>query len=324
MRADRSPPLDGLGVLRAVIEAGSFVRAGETLGLTQSAVSRAVARLEERVGIRLFQRTARSIALTDEGLRFYESVAPHLAAIEDATLAAGDARAEVRGRLRVNVDEGTAQYLITPRVAPFLERHPGLQLELVVRDRMGDLVRDGFDMSVRFGKPTASTLRSRLLVRTRILTCASPAYIARHGAPTKPADVAKHPCIMMRDPATGSPFAWIYVRGRKTVPVNATGQLFVNGTGALLGACIGGHGIAQVLELYTRDLIASGTLVQLLPDWIDETYPLHAFWHGTQHVSAKVRAFLDFVVEATRSQSSRSGASAGSRAAASGSKRMMR
>src|SRR5882672_11007212 len=128
--------LDGLGVLQAVVAAGSFVRAGETLGLTQSAVSRAVARLEDRVGVRLFRRTARSISLTDEGLRFYESVAPHLTAIQDATIEAGGSSAKVRGRLRVNVDAGIGQFVLTPRLQPFLAKHPDLSIEIVVRDRM--------------------------------------------------------------------------------------------------------------------------------------------------------------------------------------------
>jgi len=139
--------LDGLGVLGAVVEAGSFVRAGEALGLTQSAVSRAVARLEDRVGVRLFRRTARSISLTDEGRRFYESVAPHLAAIVDATTEAGGSSSRVRGRLRVNVDAGIGQFVLTPRLQPFLAQHPDLAVEIAARDRMGDLVRDGFDVS---------------------------------------------------------------------------------------------------------------------------------------------------------------------------------
>ncbi|WP_437840408.1 LysR substrate-binding domain-containing protein [Sorangium sp. So ce1153] len=292
--------LDGLGVLRAVVEAGSFVRAGEALGLTQSAVSRAIARLEDRVGVRLFRRTARSISLTDEGLRYYESVAPHVAAIEDATIEAGGSSAKVRGRLRVNVSESVGQFVLTPRLPPFLAQHPDLSVEIAVRDRMGDLVRDGFDVAVRFGHPEPSALKSRLLLRTRVVTCASPAYLARHGAPRLPRDVEKHACVLMRDPSTGSHFGWEFVRGKKVVPVSASGQLMVNGVGPLLAACLAGQGIAQVLELSARDLLADGRLVQVLPEWADETYPLYAYHHSAQLMSAKVRAFLEFVVALTR------------------------
>ena len=299
-RRFEGPSLDDLGVLRAAVEAGTFVRAGEALGLTQSAVSRAIARLEQRVGVRMFRRTARSVSLTDDGLRFYESIAPHLTAIEDATTEAGGSSTKVRGRLRVNVDGGIGQFVLTPRLEPFLTRHPELSVEIDVRDRMGDLVRDGFDVGVRFGLPEPSALKSRLLMRTRVVTCASPEYVARHGMPARPADIEKHRCVLMRDHATGRPFDWEFVRGQKVVPVNASGQLLVNDVGGLLGACLGGQGIAQVLDLYARDLFADGRLVQILPAWADETYPLYAYHHSAQLMSAKVRAFLDFVVELTR------------------------
>jgi DNA-binding transcriptional LysR family regulator len=292
--------LSGLAVLRAVVSAGNFVRAGEALGLTQSAVSRAIARLEDRVGVRLFHRTARSISLTDEGLRFYESVAPHLAAIEDATMEAGDSSTKVRGRLRVNVDAGIGQFVLTPRLQPFLAQHPELSVEMAVRDRMGDLVQEGFDVSIRFGIPEPSALKARLLMRTRVVTCASPAYIARLGMPRRPADIEKHQCVLMRNPATGIHFEWEFVRRKKAVPVNASGQLMVNEAGPLLAAVIGGHGIAQVLELYAHEFLTDGRLVQVLPEWAEETYPLYAYHHSAQLMSAKVRAFVDFVVSLTR------------------------
>lgn len=292
--------LDDLGLLGAVIEAGSFVRAGEALGLTQSAVSRAVARLEGRVGIRIFHRTARSISLTEEGRRFYASVAPHLAAIEAATIEAGGSSARVRGRLRVNTDESIARFLLAPHLHTFLTQHPDLFVELAVRDRMGDLVGEGFDVAIRFGLPEPSALKCRLLMRARIITCASPAYVARHGLPRHPKDIEKHRCVLMRDPSTGSPFGWDFVRGRKTVSVDASGQLMVNGVGSLLAACLGGQGIAQLFEFYTRGLVADGRLVQVLPEWSEETYPLHAYHHAAPLMSARVRAFLDFVSTLTR------------------------
>jgi DNA-binding transcriptional LysR family regulator len=293
--------LDELGILNAVVEAGSFVHAGEALGMTQSAVSRAVARVEQRIGLRIFHRTARSISLTDEGRRFYESIVPHLLAISDAATEAATTMGRVRGRLRVNVDEGIAQFIVTPRLQPFLDEHPDLFVELAIRDRMGDLVREGFDVSVRCGVPEKSSLKSRLLMRTRVVTCASPAYVERHGRLRRPGDVEKHRCILMRDPSTGGQFGWEFVRGRKTVGVHVAGQLMVNGAGPLLAACLAGQGVAQVLELYARDALASGRLVQLLPEWADEVYPMYAFYRPTPVISAKVRAFLDFVIDATRS-----------------------
>ncbi len=200
----------------------------------------------------------------------------------------------------MNVDGGIGQFVLTPRLQPFLAQHPDLSVEIAVRDRMGDLVREGFDASIRFGLPEPSALKSRLLMRTRVLTCASPAYVARYGMPRRPSDIEKHQCVLMRNPSTGSHFGWEFVRGKKVVPVNVSGQLMVNESGSLLAACLGGQGIAQVLELYTRDFLADGRLVQVLPEWAEETYPLYAYHHSAQLMSAKVRAFLEFVVALTR------------------------
>ncbi len=287
--------LSGIGVLSAVIEAGSFMRAGDALGLTQSAVSRAVARLEQRVGIRIFHRNARSITLTDEGRRFYEQVSPHLVSIEDAAIRAAGSGAEVRGKLRVNVDGCFGHYVLTPHLHPFLARYPDLSVEIAVRDRMGDLVADGFDLGIHFGPPEPSSLICRLLTETRVLTCASPDYVARHGAPAHPSDLATRECILIRDPATGRHYDWEFLRGNETVPVKIGGRIMVSDTGSLLGACLGGHGIAQPLEIYTQPYLKSGQLIQLLPDWANETFPLYAYHHTPKLMSAKVRAFLDYV-----------------------------
>jgi len=300
-RADRNV-LDGLGVLRAVVDAGSFMRAGESLGLTQPAVSRAVARLEARVGVRIFQRSARSISLTDEGRRFYESIVPHLRAIEEATNDAGQSSAKARGRLRVNIDPGTAQFVLMPRLGPFLKTHPELFVELVVRDRLGDLIHGGIDVAIRFGKPEPSSLKARVLMRTHVVTCATREYLARHGTPQHPRDVEKHACLLMRDPATGSHFGWEFVRGSEVVAVNVKGQTMVNHFGPMLAGCLAGQGIAQFFHLHAREYVADGRLVQVLPEWAEETWPLYAIYHSAQNMSAKVRAFIDLVVELTQGE----------------------
>lgn len=292
--------LNGIGVLSAVIEAGSFMRAGEALGLTQSAVSRAVARLEQRVGIRIFHRNARSITLTDEGRRFYENVAPHLTSIEDAAVRAAGSGAEVRGRLRINVDGCFGHYVLGPRLHEFLERYPDLSLEMHVRDRMGDLVAEGFDVGIHFGPPETSSLTCRLLLETRVLTCAAPDYVERHGKPAHPSEIEMRQCILMRDPATAKHYSWDFIQGDEIIEVKPSGQIMVTDTGGLLAACLSGHGIAQPLEIYTRPLLAEGRLIQLLPEWAEETFPLYVYHHTPSLMSAKVRAFLSFLDEAIR------------------------
>ena len=288
--------LNGIGVLSAVVEAGSFARAGEAMGLTQPAVSRAVARLEERVGIRIFNRTARAISLTDEGRQFYEAVTPLLVGIEEASTTAVGANAVVRGRLRVNTDGTFGHFVLAPRMGEFMDRFPDLSVEISVRDRMGDLVGDGFDVAIRFGEPEPSSLKARLLLETRVLTCASVSYLARHGEPKHPRDLEQgHHFVLIRDWTTGRPFEWEFWRGKEVLPFEAPGRLLVNDTGSLLGACLGGAGIAQLLELYAKDILPEGRIVQLLPEWADETFPVYAYHHASNLISAKVRAFLDFV-----------------------------
>jgi DNA-binding transcriptional LysR family regulator len=293
-----------LELLAAVVEAGSFVRAGERLGLTQSGVSRAVARLEGQVGVRLFDRNARAVVLTDEGRRFHQRIAPLLASLTEAVEGAADAAQRVRGRLRINVDTFFARYVLAPRLDTFLTRYPELELEVLSRpyDHAASLVADGFDMAIRFGEPPASSLVARKLLATRIITCASPAYLARRGHPRHPRDLTgDHECILFVDPLTGRPFEWEFHRGRKRLgPVAVHGRLVVNDVATALGVCLAGHGIAQLMELGNVALLRSGALVDLFPRWHDELFPLYVF-HPSRHMPpAKVRAFLDFVVASTK------------------------
>lgn len=290
--------LNGMSVLSAVVDSGSFAGAGELLDMTQSGVSRSIARLEARLGIRLLDRTTRSVTLTDEGRRFYEQVVPLLAGLEEAAASAAEGAIVVRGRLRVNVDPFFSRLVLGPRLGSFVENHPDLQLELVTREQIGDMVADGFDLAVRFGHPRPSTLVARKLLETRIITVASPAYLKKHGRPSNPGELDgdTHRCIQFRDPQSGHPFPWEFHRGRKKQTVATRGQLTVNDVGTMHGVCLAGHGIAQVMALGVEQLIADGRLVDLFPDWPDEHFPLYALYPSRHHQAAKVRAFLDFIV----------------------------
>lgn len=292
--------LNGLGVLVAAVDAGSFVRAGRALGLTQSGVSRAIARLEERVGVRLLQRTARSLTLTEEGSRFYEQAVPLLRALEDAANEAGSGASEPRGTIRVAASDSlVARTLVAPGVAQFLARHPSLQLDLVVRDRVADLGAEGFDLALRFGEPEPSSLIVRKLLESRVVTCAAPSYLARHGRPRHPKDLAKHECILFRDPRTGRPYDWLFQRAAESVTVPVSGRLCVSDSGTAIEACAAGLGIAQPLELELRHR-RGPKLVPILSSWSEERFPLYVYYPSRRQPSAKVRAFLDFIVAASR------------------------
>jgi DNA-binding transcriptional LysR family regulator len=289
--------VNGMRVLSAIVDCGSFNGAGEMLDMSQSGVSRSVARLEARLGIRLFDRTTRSVALTDEGRRFYEQILPLLAGLEEAATSAAQGASVVRGRLRVNVDPFFSRLTLGPRLGAFLNAHPELELELMARDQVGDMVAEGFDLAVRFGYPRPSTLVARKLLETRILTVAAPSYLKKHGRPVAPADLEKgqHTCIQFRDPETSRPFPWEFHRGRKKIVMTTPGQLTVNEAGTLYSVCLAGYGIAQMMAIGIEQFLADGRLVDLFPDWPDERFPLYALYPSRHHPSAKTRAFLDFV-----------------------------
>ncbi|KAF1044902.1 MAG: HTH-type transcriptional regulator DmlR [Herbaspirillum frisingense] len=290
--------MNGISVLCAIVDSGSFAAASELLDMTPSGVSRAVARLEARLGIRLFDRTTRSITLTDEGRRFHAQVAPLLAALEEAASSAQEGRSMVRGRLRVNVDPFFSRMVLGPRLGAFLTAHPELNLELITRDELGDMIADGYDLALRFGQPHQSTLVARKLMDCRIVTIASPGYLKRHGRPATPQQLQApgHTCILFRDSRTGRPFTWEFIRGRKRIEMEMQGQLTVNDGGSLYSVCLSGYGVAQVFDLGLQPMLEDGRLVDLFPDWPDERFPLYALYPSRHHPPAKVRAFLDFVL----------------------------
>jgi DNA-binding transcriptional LysR family regulator len=289
--------LSGVTVLMAVVEAGSMARAAQALGLTSSGVGRAIARLEKRVGVRLLERTTRSMTLTDEGRRFYEEAGPHLDGIEQAAMTAAGAAGVVRGRLRVNVDPFFSRVVLAAQVVTFLNRHPDVRVELIMRDHVGDLVADGFDLAMRFGEPPSGSLVARKLIETRILTVAAPDFVARYGRPKHPSEVAGLPCIDFYDAANTRPYEWEFRRGREVVPVSPASRLMVSDVGAMLSACEAGVGIAQIMQLGSRDLLAEDRLVELFPDWSGELFPLYALYPSRQLRAAKVRTFIEFTVD---------------------------
>ncbi|MGV7209887.1 LysR family transcriptional regulator [Oxalobacteraceae bacterium A2-2] len=287
--------VNGMRVLAAIVDSGSFVGAGELLGMSQSGVSRALARLEQRLRIRLFDRSTRRVSLTDEGRRFYAQVQPLLAGLEDAVAAAGAGALQVRGRLRVNVDMYVSRAILGPHLGDFLARYPELELDLVTRDQLGDMIGEGYDLAIRFGHPASSSLVARKLLDTRVLTVAAPANLQRRGRPAHPSELARHDCIQFRDPRTGQPFDWEFHRGGDKLVAATAQRLILNDAATLLNVLLAGHGLAQVLELAVAPLLASGQLVAVLDDWPDERFPLYALYPSRQHPAAKTAAFLDFV-----------------------------
>jgi DNA-binding transcriptional LysR family regulator len=294
--------LSGVTVLMAVVEAGSMARAAEGLGLTASGVGRAIQRLEARIGVRLLDRTTRTMRLTDEGRLFYERVGPHLDGIEEAAQEASGSTAIVRGRLRVNVDPFFSQLVLADKAAVFLQRYPDVRLELIMRDAVGDLVADGFDLALRFGDPPVGSFIARKLFETRVLTVAAPSYLKRRGCPAHPTELKDHATIDFWDAAHGRAYDWEFQRPGETLPVRVDARLVTSDAPTMLSACLAGGGIAQVLEFATRTLVRVGKLVELFADWPDEMFPLYALYPSRHHRPAKVKAFVDYVIELLSTQ----------------------
>ena len=288
--------LTGAGVLAAVTETGNFARAAEVLGMTPSGVSRAVARLETRVGVRLFNRNPREVSLTEEGHRFHAQVIPLLAGLEEAAANAAGTAAVVSGRLRVSVDPWFARMVLAPKIQKFMARYPLLSVDLMTSNYREEMMM-GVDVAIRFGPPDTSSLIARKLLDTSILTCAAPAYLKKRGEPRTPHDLIHHELLLFRDPQTGRPFPWEFHRGGRIIEINTTGRLVMDDASAAVAACIAGQGVLQKLAIGLKPLLSKGELVQILCRWSDERYPLYAY-HPSRHLPpAKVRAFLDFVHE---------------------------
>ncbi len=288
--------LTGAGVLAAVTETGNFARAAEMLGLTPSGVSRAVARLETRVGVRLFNRNPREVTLTEEGRRFHTQVIPLLAGLEEAAADAAGTATVVSGRLRVSVDPWFARTVLAPKLQQFMARYPLLSVDLMTSNYREEMMT-GVDVAVRFGPPDNSSLIARKLLETSILTCAAPGYLEKHGEPKTPHDLVHHELLLFRDPQTGRAFPWEFHRGGKIIQINAAGRLMMDDPSAAVAACVAGQGVFQKLAIGLEPLLSTGALVQILSQWSDERYPLYAY-HPSRHLPpAKVRAFLDFVQE---------------------------
>jgi DNA-binding transcriptional LysR family regulator len=289
--------LSGVSVLAAVIEGSSFVKAAELIGITDSGVSRAISRLETRLGVRLLDRTTRSVSLTDEGRRFYEEVKPHLQAIEDAAIIASGAVSAVRGRLKVDIDPFFLPMILAGRLGEFCERFPELSIEFVSSERLGDLVSEGTDLAIRFGQPRLSTLVARKLIEAPVLTVASPSYIERYGKPNHPSELEQHRCLQFVDPHSGKPYAWEFVRGSETIVVPTSGPLIFTDPKSMMDESVAGTGIAKVIGWGVKEMLANGTLIDLFPEWHGPSFPLYAFHPSRKHPPAKVRAFVDFCLE---------------------------
>lgn len=290
--------LSAMRVFVRVAELGSFARAADALEISRAMVTTRIAQLEARLGVRLLHRTTRRVGLTDDGRAYHERCVRILADIDETEDALGRGRTRPAGRLRAQAPVALTRLFLIPALPRFLARHPELALELRLANRVADLVEEGIDCAIRLGAPAEQNLVARRIGETRLATCAAPAYLARRGLPRTPADLARHDCIAFLDLASGRPAHWLFEKGGERIERSPDGRLAFNSMEAAVEAAAAGLGVAQVLSSLAQGAIASGRLAPVLVDWAAAGPPLYVAYPHHRHLSAKIRAFVDFAVDA--------------------------
>ena len=289
--------LNALRVFVRVAETRSFTEAAKRLGLTSSAVSKAITRLEQELDVRLLHRTTRSVGLTNDGASFFEHCLQVLAQIEDAENILNRATSSPHGRLRVHLPVGFGRRVIVPALPRFIEQHPDLVLDAELSDRNPDLAYEGIDVAVHIGEPADARLIARKLCNLRFMACASPAYLERHGEPRTPDDLDQHHCLAYVLMHTGRYREWQFVQDGKACPRTVSGRLNFNNAESLLEAASAGLGIAMISNFIAADAIRDGRLRCILTDYVDIGPPVSAVYLPSRNLSPKVRAFVNFLLE---------------------------
>lgn len=275
-----------------VVDAGSFTAAAQALGVPKSTVSRKVADLEARLGCRLLQRTTRKLSLTDAGRTFHLHAGRAMADLEAAERAVTALDETPRGRLRVSAPPNL-QFL-GPACAAFLDAHPDVQLDVASTDRVVDLIDEGYDLALRAGTLQDSSLVARRITAWASILVASPAYLDRAGTPQTPDDLAEHAGLEFG--TSTMPARWTLQRGKKVAHVRPTPRLVTNEFDAIEDAVAAGLGVAMVPVFRCTADVEARRLVRILPDWSSPAVPLHAVYPTRQHLPARVKAFVDFMV----------------------------
>jgi DNA-binding transcriptional LysR family regulator len=278
-----------------VTESGGFSAAGRRLNLSKATVSDQVQALENALGVRLLNRTTRRVSLTEIGRGYYERCVQLLQDLEEADEAAGAQQATPRGQLRIYCQQGIGRFVATV-VTDFLARYPEASVDLRIGPTMIDLVQEAFDLGISPFPPPDATLVRRRLGTLSLMVCGAPAYLEKHPAPQSPADLAGHNCL--RYPHAPSPDEWHFVDARgNPVVARISGSLISSSSETTHAAAMAGIGLILTSPFVVADLIASGALVPLLPDYRAQELEINALYPHRRHLSRKVRAFIDMLVD---------------------------
>ncbi|CAD5109998.1 LysR family transcriptional regulator [Zestomonas carbonaria] len=283
-----------LSIFLSIAQHLSFSRAAVDLGLSPSALSHALRGLEERLGVRLFNRTTRSVALTEAGERLYSRVKPAFRDIDDALEDLNSFRDKPSGTLRLNAGRPAAQLVLLPLVSRFLEVYPDIRIEVVADDALVDVVSAGFDAGVRFGERLEADMVSLAIgPYMRSVVVGAPELFQRHPVPQKPQDLHRLPCIRHRFPS-GNYYRWEFERAGIAQEIEVDGPLTLSDVDLMVGPALQGVGLAYVFEDMVKEPIADGRLVQVLEDWCPYYPGLHLYYPSRRQVPAALKAFIEF------------------------------
>lgn len=283
----------GLSVFVQVADSGSLVAAGRMLGISPSAVGKAISRLEDKLGAQLFNRTTRSVTLTPEGLLFLERSRRVLYEMDAAQQELSDATSGPHGRLKVSLPP--LGNLVLPVLADFMREYPSIELEFDFSDRQVDLIDEGFDAVVRVGEPQDSRLLHRKLGSYRIVLVASPDYLRRHSKPASPLDLTRHSCLHYRVQNTGKLQTWPLSKAEGDSELALPVSMVCNDMETRVHFALEGLGIARLPEFVVHDHLLQGRLTSILSDHIDGSNTLYVLWPGSRYPTPKVRVFVDFL-----------------------------
>lgn len=292
--------LRDLGAFVAVAEAGSFTRAAARMGVSQSALSQTISGLEARLGLRLLNRSTRSVAPTEAGERLLARVQPALREIDDGLTRLGELRAKPAGTIRITADEFAVHHVLWPAIERFLPLYPDISVEIITDYGRADIVGDRYDAGVRRGRLVAQDMIAvPISAAIRMAVVAAPSYLADRAPPKAPQDLMAHACINLRLPNHGELFAWTFRKGGKEQRVKVEGRLVFSTLPAILTATLAGFGLAYMPEAAVRPLVESGRLVELLAPWRQTFEGYHLYYSSRRHPSPA----FSLLVEALRYRS---------------------
>ena len=287
------PGLPALEVFVAVARHQSFRKAALERRVSTSALSHVIRGLERSLGVRLFNRTNRSICITEAGEQLLGRIAPALGEITAAIEQAGAGQGRPAGRLRLNVPRNAAEMIVKPLLTRFLQTYPDIRLEVTTQDGLVDIVAEGFDAGIRVSQELGQDMISVPVgPALRFAVVASPAYIARHGTPLVPQDLRAHSCVARRYPS-GAFYTWAFARGSETAEVAIPGRLVLDDRSLIVAAALDGYGLAHIHEALVADHVARGELVRVLEDWCPVLTRFYLYYPGRRQVPGPLRAFID-------------------------------